>query len=155
MLSGPLAKSATIVSLDLPGYGGSDGLSRYSATEVLNAVSEAIIELKKRYTSSSTDNNVAKSARCVLVGHDWGGLITYRVAAEAPGLVDRVVVLNSAYVGGFQFVPYNDSTNGALATTYGVRDQGERSKGKAESILEGLLTSRRLESSICCLEATH
>ncbi|KAK5130605.1 hypothetical protein LTR08_001924 [Meristemomyces frigidus] len=80
-----------LVALDLPGYGGSDGLRRYGASEVLNAVVEALMRLKKLYLPED-------GIPCILVGHDWGGAIAFRIASETAGLVDRVVVLNSMHI---------------------------------------------------------
>lgn len=84
------------MALDLPGCGGSDGLVCYDADNVLNTITEAIIVLRAQYQLPRQET--PNSNICVLVGHDWGGLISYRIAAAAPGLVNRVVVLNSAYV---------------------------------------------------------
>ena len=78
-----------LVAIDLPGCGGSDDLQQYSADEVLNATVDAIAQLRSRYLTNNT-------ARRVLVGHDWGGLIAYRIAAGTRGLVHRVVAINTA-----------------------------------------------------------
>ena len=59
---------------------------------MLNAVAETIALLKHRYLKADA------KARCVLVGHDWGGVVASRIAAETSGLVDHVVTLNSLYV---------------------------------------------------------
>lgn len=98
LLTGALSRSARLVALDLPGYGGSGGLGR-CGTEVLSVVAEAILLLKGEilWDGNGVGGGDGKG-RCVLVGHDWGGCIAYRLAAEAPGLVDRAVVLNSVFV---------------------------------------------------------
>jgi pimeloyl-ACP methyl ester carboxylesterase len=83
-----------IVALDLPGYGGSDSLPSYGPDQVLNAVVNAIVELKHRYLDLDAD----EAARCILVGHDWGGVVGYRLAAESKGLIDEFVAVNSIYV---------------------------------------------------------
>src|SRR5690349_14594917 len=41
-----LRKASNLVAVDLPGYGGSDLLKRYSATEVLEKMTEFIISLR-------------------------------------------------------------------------------------------------------------
>jgi pimeloyl-ACP methyl ester carboxylesterase len=87
-------ESAKLVALDLPGYGGSDSLPSYGPDQVLNAVAEGIIELKRRYLKSVPED----IARCILVGHDWGGVVGYRIAAESTGLIDEFVAVNSIYV---------------------------------------------------------
>jgi pimeloyl-ACP methyl ester carboxylesterase len=65
---------------------------------VLNAIVEAIVELKERYLWYMRDND--RAVKCILVAHDWGGLIAYRIAAETENLVDRVVAINTVYVSG-------------------------------------------------------
>jgi len=81
-----------LVAIDLPGCGGSEDFERYGAGEILNGVAEAIALLKSQYLADD-------AAECILVGHDWGGIIAYRIAAETSGLVNRVVSINTAYVG--------------------------------------------------------
>jgi pimeloyl-ACP methyl ester carboxylesterase len=90
--AGLQSTNATLVSLDLPGCEGSDGLPGYGPDEVLNAIAEAIALLKARYCGKDANGN------CILVGHDWGGIIASRLVAETCGLVDRVVMVNSVYV---------------------------------------------------------
>ncbi|KAK0283624.1 hypothetical protein LTR35_006083 [Friedmanniomyces endolithicus] len=85
------ATDAQLVALDLPGCGGSDDLRRYGPDEMLNAVGEAIAQLKARYLTGS-------DRRLSCVAHDWGGFISYRIAAETVGLVDRVVAINIGYM---------------------------------------------------------
>ncbi|KAH9841257.1 Alpha/beta hydrolase family [Teratosphaeria destructans] len=81
---------AKLVSLDLPGYGGSDGLEHYGPDEVLNAVAEGLAVLRRRYLETG-------KGHCVVVGHDWGGVIASRLAAQTVGLIDRFVMVNSVY----------------------------------------------------------
>lgn len=87
------SNKAKLVALDLPGCGGSDSLPSYGAQDVLNTVAEAIDQLKGLSSSPSIDK-----PRCILVGHDWGGVISFRLAAETKGLVDELVTINSIYV---------------------------------------------------------
>lgn len=87
------SSKAQLVALDLPGCGGSDSLPTYGANEVLNVVAEAIEQLKGRFSGSNNSK-----PRCILVGHDWGGVIGFRLAAETNGLIDELVTLNSIYV---------------------------------------------------------
>ncbi|KAK4890327.1 hypothetical protein LTR27_010970 [Elasticomyces elasticus] len=91
------ASDAQLVAIDLPGYGGSDDLSHYGPNEVLNAVAEGIKQLKVLYLG---DNKPF----CVLVGHDWGGFISLRIAAETKGLIDRLVAIN---IGHMPVIKYN------------------------------------------------
>lgn len=87
------ATGAQLVAIDLPGCGGSDDLRRYGPDEMLNAVGEAIVQLKARYLTGGD-----RSSSCTILSHDWGGFVSYRIAAETVGLVDRVVAINIGYV---------------------------------------------------------
>ncbi|TKA70146.1 hypothetical protein B0A55_06528 [Friedmanniomyces simplex] len=95
------ATGAQLVALDLPGFGGSDDLGHYGPDEMLNTVSEAIVQLKAQYLI------LDDRSRCLLVGHDWGGLLSYRIAAETLGLVHRLVVVNIGYAGQMPVVGRN------------------------------------------------
>ncbi|KAK1814922.1 hypothetical protein LTR12_010698 [Friedmanniomyces endolithicus] len=87
------ATGAQLVAVDLPGCGGSDDLRQYGPDETLNAVGEAIAQLKALYLTGGD-----RRSSCILVGHDWGGVVSYRIAAETTGLVDRVVAINIGYM---------------------------------------------------------
>lgn len=91
-LSSPLADHATLVSLDLPGFGGSDGTADYGTETYLNTVVEAILLLRDRHLASPVDDDGPN--HCILVGHDWGAAISARLAMETEGLIDRVVLMN-------------------------------------------------------------
>ncbi|KAK5725454.1 hypothetical protein LTR15_003640 [Elasticomyces elasticus] len=91
------ASDAQLVAIDLPGYGGSDDLSHYGPDEVLTAVAEGIKQLKALYLGGN-------KPFCVLVGHDWGGFISLRIAAETKGLIDRLVAIN---IGHMPVIKYN------------------------------------------------
>ena len=68
-LRSDLSSKAHLVALDLPGCGGSDSHSFYGPDEILNAVAEAVIQLKGRYLK---DSSVSESSpRSELVSHDW------------------------------------------------------------------------------------
>lgn len=64
-----LAQKAKLVALDLPGCGGSDSLSSYGPDEMLNAIAQAIVQLKSRYSSKPEASSSPK--RSILVTHDW------------------------------------------------------------------------------------
>ncbi|KAI7199657.1 hypothetical protein D0869_10377 [Hortaea werneckii] len=84
-----------LVAVGLPGYGGSDTPKNFGAESMLNAIIEAVGELKKRHLDSEIQPG---NEQCILLGHDWGGAIAFRIAAETERLVDRVVVLNSMHL---------------------------------------------------------
>lgn len=39
---------------------------------------------------------------CVLIGHDWGGMIALCVAAQYPALIEKLIILNAAHPQLFQ-----------------------------------------------------
>ncbi|BCS23822.1 alpha/beta fold hydrolase [Aspergillus puulaauensis] len=91
-----LQGTATLVAVDLPGFGGSDSLDRYSATAVLENLTEFILAMRAKYGIDS--NGATSEQRTVIVGHDWGCLLSMRLAAEAPELANRFIVTNAPIV---------------------------------------------------------
>jgi pimeloyl-ACP methyl ester carboxylesterase len=61
---------------------------------VLEAVSEFIIKMREMYVSADDDGQ----APVVIVAHDWGALVGFRLATEAPVLADRFILSNSVHV---------------------------------------------------------
>jgi pimeloyl-ACP methyl ester carboxylesterase len=68
-LRSSLSSEAQLVALDLPGCGGSDSHTLYGPDEMLNAVAEGIVRLKRRYLKDSSVSGSPQ--RTVLVSHDW------------------------------------------------------------------------------------
>lgn len=97
MASTWLRESSNFVAVDLPGYGGSDLLKRYSATEVLEKMTEFIISLREVYGIDNTARTCAQQ-RVIIVAHDWGCVISMRLAADAPQLADRFILTNGPLV---------------------------------------------------------
>jgi pimeloyl-ACP methyl ester carboxylesterase len=83
---------ATLVCVDLPGYGGSDSLKQYD-TEVLEALTEFVVAMRDKYLPEDSDDNTT-----FIVGHDWGCVLGFRFAAEAPSLADRFILTNAPHV---------------------------------------------------------
>ncbi|HUQ72273.1 MAG TPA: alpha/beta hydrolase [Planctomycetaceae bacterium] len=72
------------------GYGGSDkplGISSYD----LDELAQDVIDLADHLDAASVQ----------LVGHDWGGIIAYWVAARWPERVARLAILNAPHPGVF------------------------------------------------------
>ncbi|KAL9619019.1 MAG: hypothetical protein Q9160_006340 [Pyrenula sp. 1 TL-2023] len=98
-----LLKNATVIAVDLPGYGGSDSFPNYGATEILEALTEFIAGKREAYYEhpmngngeSASDNYRPREA--YIVGHDWGCILAYRLAAEAPYLADRFILSNGVH----------------------------------------------------------
>lgn len=91
-----LQRNNILIAVDLPGYGGSDSLPAYGPEEVLGALTEYIIGMRKQYLQ---DNK-----RVIVVSHDWGTVICARLASEAKGLADHYV-LASAILVSFVYIP--------------------------------------------------
>jgi len=62
--------STTLIAVDLPGFGGSDGVARYGPEEVLGNVSAFFVEMREKYWR--------EGGMVVCVGHDWGATVAYR-----------------------------------------------------------------------------
>jgi len=84
------ARDYKVVALDLRGYNDSDkpkDVSAYQITELVNDIQGVIQGLG--YKS------------CVLVGHDWGGMIAWYVAYTYPERVDQLIVMNIPHPAKF------------------------------------------------------
>lgn len=92
----PLCDLANLVFLDLPGFGGSDSLPDYSPDQILTTIQIAVGLLKQRYLVEEEPGHFSGS--CILVGHDWGGIIASRIAAARDDFVDHLVMVNSLFV---------------------------------------------------------
>src|SRR4051812_47503532 len=71
------------IAPDLRGYNQSDAPPRvrdYRARELVADVADLIRQC---------------GGRCHLVGHDWGGVIAWLVAARHPELIEKLVILNA------------------------------------------------------------
>ncbi|KAK2510494.1 hypothetical protein Q9233_017685, partial [Columba guinea] len=80
------------VALDLRGYGASDkphGRDSYRLELLLGDICEVIEALG----TPPAPGDTAASPKCVLVGHDFGGLLAWEVALSHPALVDKLVIM--------------------------------------------------------------
>ncbi|QDS73636.1 hypothetical protein FKW77_002215 [Venturia effusa] len=89
---GKLRDNSIMVACDLPGFGGSDSLASYGPNDVLEAITEYIIQMREQYLSPEDGN-----ARVILAAHDWGAVIGFRLASEAPELADRFILSNAIH----------------------------------------------------------
>ncbi|KAF2503318.1 putative alpha/beta fold family hydrolase [Lophium mytilinum] len=80
-----LLKDSVLVAVDLGGYGGSDNLPNYSADTVLEAIGSFIIGMRDQYP-------IQNGGRVLVVSHDWGSIIAFRLASEAPQIADRFII---------------------------------------------------------------
>lgn len=91
MLQSPeLHQNHLLIAVDLPGYGGSDGLPTYGPNEMLEALTEYILGMRRLY--------LREDRRVVVVTHDWGTLIGARLASHAGVLADHWVLTSGVIV---------------------------------------------------------
>ncbi|RMZ86185.1 hypothetical protein DV737_g284, partial [Chaetothyriales sp. CBS 132003] len=107
----PLSE-ATVVAVDMPGYGGTDGFKVFD-TVVLEALTEFILGIREAYLGKQSSGDAR--ANVYIVAHDWGAVLSLRLASEAPVLADRFILLNGPHV----------------ELAYANRDKGIRAAGKA------------------------
>jgi pimeloyl-ACP methyl ester carboxylesterase len=74
-----------VIAPDLRGYGDSSkprGVEPYKITAIVQDVAGLIVQ---------------NGGSCILVGHDWGGVVAWLLPMLHPELVERLVVMNSAH----------------------------------------------------------
>jgi epoxide hydrolase 4 len=84
------AQDYHVVALDLRGYNDSDkpqGLQAYQISELVKDIKGAIAGLGYQ--------------DCILVGHDWGGMIAWHFAYTYPEMVEKLIVLNIPHPAKF------------------------------------------------------
>jgi len=84
-----LADKFQVVAIDQRGYNKSDkpaGVESYSAPLLVGDVIAVIKHLGR--------------AKAIVVGHDWGGVVAWSLAMEAPQLVEKLVILNLPHPRG-------------------------------------------------------
>jgi pimeloyl-ACP methyl ester carboxylesterase len=84
------AKDYKVVALDLRGYNESDKPQQQSAY----VMSEFVKDIEGVIKGLGYD-------RCILVGHDWGGMIAWYFAYAHPEMVERLIVLNIPHPAKF------------------------------------------------------
>jgi len=84
------------VAPDMRGYNLSSKpaeVERYEIGQLVGDVRALVEHLQPSHAG-------AKS--CVLVGHDWGGVVAWAVAIACPDVVEKLVIINSPHPGIFQ-----------------------------------------------------
>lgn len=108
--SASIRDSSILVAVDLPGYGGSDGMKKYTATEVLESLTEFIVAIREQY-GIDHDPTAQPGRKVIIVGHDWGCVLAMRLAAEAPQVADRFILTNGPLVSVIVIVHCSLYTN--------------------------------------------
>ncbi|XP_064608920.1 epoxide hydrolase 1-like [Liolophura sinensis] len=90
-------KNYRVVAIDQRGYNTSSkplGVLNYTVDKLVDDVSQLITALGYN--------------KCILVGHDWGGVTCWGVAMKYPDLVERLIIMNAPHPS--TFLPYLSST---------------------------------------------
>ena len=85
-----MAKNYKVVALDLRGYNDSDqpeGKEAYAITELLKDIEGVIKGLGYQ--------------NCILVGHDWGGMLAWQFAYAYSEMVQKLIVMNLPHPAKF------------------------------------------------------
>nr|KAG5698659.1 hypothetical protein BaRGS_003173 [Batillaria attramentaria] len=82
--------SFRVVAIDLRGYGDSDkptDVSSYDVSKLVDDVKQLISALGYK--------------KCVLVGHDWGGAVSWSFAQTYPDMVDKLIVMSCPSISAY------------------------------------------------------
>ena len=101
---------ARVVAVDLRGYGGSDKPPR--GYDLVTAASDAAGLIRS-----------LGEANAVLVGHDWGGLIAWTVAAYYPKVVRRLAVVSVPHPLRLRAAVLSDPLGQGRRSGYALRFQ--------------------------------
>jgi epoxide hydrolase 4 len=85
------AESRNVVAVDLRGYNDSDKPVEQSAYRL----STLVEDIRGVIQGLGYE-------RCVLVGHDWGGIIAWAFASVCPEFIERLIILNVPHPGKFR-----------------------------------------------------
>lgn len=86
-----------VIAPDLRGYGESEKLEGIKNYDV-KLIIEDIIELME----------ILNKEKCILIGHDWGGLISWCLASNYPDKIEKAIIINSPHPSGFKDVVKNN-----------------------------------------------
>jgi pimeloyl-ACP methyl ester carboxylesterase len=89
-LKSPALAPNVLIAVDLPGYGGSDGPQRYDADGLLDSLTAFILGMREQY--------LGEGGKVVMVTHDWGAILSTRLASEAKELADRWIICSAVIV---------------------------------------------------------
>jgi len=104
LLKASTLESYVLIAVDLPGYGGSDNPKEFSANDILEAMAEFILNMREKYLQTE--------AKMVVVSHDWGAIVSARLASEAAQLADHWIIAGALIVSYSPPIPStSDSIN--------------------------------------------
>ncbi|NWX12439.1 EPHX3 hydrolase, partial [Aegotheles bennettii] len=94
-----------VVALDLRGYGASEKPPEKESyrLELLLEDIRQVIEIlgtppgQEGVTATTGATSAASSPKCILVGHNWGGLLAWEVATRHPAMVEKLVIMDAPH----------------------------------------------------------
>lgn len=84
-----LSKNNTLVTIDFPGHGKSDVISKIHSMELMAVVVNAILQHVQISTAT-------------FIGHSMGGYVTLAMADLFPEKVERIILLNSTAIADLE-----------------------------------------------------
>ncbi|MEM7371749.1 MAG: alpha/beta hydrolase [Bacteroidota bacterium] len=84
-----LAKTHRVVAVDLRGYNKSDqpeGVDKYKMELLIGDIAAVIAD--------------AGEEKAIVIGHDWGGMVSWSVAMYRPDLVEKLIICNLPHPNG-------------------------------------------------------
>ncbi|XP_042307123.1 epoxide hydrolase 3 isoform X2 [Sceloporus undulatus] len=78
-----------VVAIDFKGYGFSD-----APVETEHYQRDVLLEDVRSVVEALGSSQKDVTAKCILIGHDWGGCIAVEFAATYPNMVEKLVVMN-------------------------------------------------------------
>ncbi|NWS77837.1 EPHX3 hydrolase, partial [Crotophaga sulcirostris] len=91
-----------VVALDLRGCGASEkppDKDSYRLELLVEDIRQVIEALGTPSEQDEPTAATATSPKCILVGHDWGGLLAWEVATKYPMLVEKLVIMSAIQRG--------------------------------------------------------
>jgi len=118
-----LSKHFQVVAIDQRGYNLSDkpeGIENYKMEKLVGDLSAVLDHFKQK--------------KMVLVGHDWGGMVSWMFATMHPDKVDRLIILNLPHPNGLSRELANNpeqQKNSQYARTFQQPDAASKVKPEA------------------------
>jgi len=81
------SKDYFVVAVDMPGFGLSEKPTNFNSY-TLNAITEDVAGVIKNL----------QYLNCILVGHDWGAIISWSIVSMYPKLVKQLIILNTPHI---------------------------------------------------------
>lgn len=121
-----LSKQFRVVALDQRGYNKSDqpkGVENYNMTLLVSDVAAVIQD--------------AGAEKAIIVGHDWGGMVSWTLAMTKPEMVEKLIICN---------LPHPKGLSRELANNPKQQENSEYARRFQKKGTHLLLTAKRLSS---------